>query len=421
MLKFILYGKKLRGKWVLVRMGGRAAKESKPNWLLIKEHDEYERKPDDPAITEEAPDSVATKRDLEAIARDEDHVWNSNRPERAPAEKRPCMGGRVRGSPRHPSLWTFPGSASSCPTSSRRSLPHKLRKLPAERSGSTSSNSTGIAFRRICSARNPPAPRCAFSRAMDSTGPTACRRSRNELERLKIDGAILDGEVVVLTESGETSFAALQAAFDESKPSPLTYFVFDLLHLNGYNLRNQPLIQRKQLLADLVETLPPDGSIRLSEHVEGNGRRDLRGSLPSGRGGHCFQTKRGTLIPPDGVHPGSRSSAFAKQEFVIGGFTSAVDGAQNRSGASALCCWDIMKAASSSMPDVPAPVSRRILSRKLRERLEALRRPKPAFAEVPPEARRGAVLDGTEVGRRSTVPRLDGGSPRSPIQLQRHP
>ena len=42
-LKFILHGKKLHGKWVLVRMGGKAANESKPNWLLIKEHDEYEQ------------------------------------------------------------------------------------------------------------------------------------------------------------------------------------------------------------------------------------------------------------------------------------------------------------------------------------------------------------------------------------------
>src|SRR5271169_5881266 len=41
-LKFTLHGEKLKGKWALIRMGGRAANESKPNWLLIKEHDEYE-------------------------------------------------------------------------------------------------------------------------------------------------------------------------------------------------------------------------------------------------------------------------------------------------------------------------------------------------------------------------------------------
>ena len=42
-LKFILHGTKLKGKWALIRMGGKWAKEKKPNWLLIKEHDEYEQ------------------------------------------------------------------------------------------------------------------------------------------------------------------------------------------------------------------------------------------------------------------------------------------------------------------------------------------------------------------------------------------
>src|ERR1700753_3252261 len=50
-LKFILHGQKLNGHWTLIRMGGRAAQEKKPNWLLIKEHDEYERREDATPIT----------------------------------------------------------------------------------------------------------------------------------------------------------------------------------------------------------------------------------------------------------------------------------------------------------------------------------------------------------------------------------
>ena len=48
----------MHGNWALVRMGGSAANESKPNWLMIKEHDEYERSPGDSPITEEAPHSA---------------------------------------------------------------------------------------------------------------------------------------------------------------------------------------------------------------------------------------------------------------------------------------------------------------------------------------------------------------------------
>src|SRR3954447_26678740 len=76
-LKFILHGHKLKGHWTLIRMGGKAAQESKPNWLLIKEHDEYERTAEDPAIVDEAPKSVITHRDLDAIASAADHVWDS--------------------------------------------------------------------------------------------------------------------------------------------------------------------------------------------------------------------------------------------------------------------------------------------------------------------------------------------------------
>jgi len=78
-LKFTLHGTKLKGNWALVRMGGRAARESKPNWLLIKEHDKYERAEDAEPITEEAPDSAVTGRDMGAISAAEDHVWQSHK------------------------------------------------------------------------------------------------------------------------------------------------------------------------------------------------------------------------------------------------------------------------------------------------------------------------------------------------------
>jgi len=76
-LKFTMHGTKMKGNWTLVRMGGKAANEKKPNWLLIKEHDGFERGKDDPAITDEAPNSVVTDRSLDQIAANEDHVWNS--------------------------------------------------------------------------------------------------------------------------------------------------------------------------------------------------------------------------------------------------------------------------------------------------------------------------------------------------------
>ena len=66
------------------------------------------------------------------------------------------------------------------------------------------------------------------------------------LAELPVEDALLDGEVVVFDEEGKTSFADLQAAFQEGKKKPLTYVIFDLLHLNGHNLRNLPLEQQKK-------------------------------------------------------------------------------------------------------------------------------------------------------------------------------
>ena len=77
-LKFILHGTKLKGKWALIRMHGKSGgSEAKPNWLLIKEHDDFERPASDPSITDAEPNSVVTGRSIDQIARSEDHVWNS--------------------------------------------------------------------------------------------------------------------------------------------------------------------------------------------------------------------------------------------------------------------------------------------------------------------------------------------------------
>src|SRR6202046_4830756 len=76
-LKFVMHGRKMKGKWTLVRMGGKPTNETKPNWLLIKERDDFERGKDDPCITVEKPNSAVTARSIEEIAEQEDHVWNS--------------------------------------------------------------------------------------------------------------------------------------------------------------------------------------------------------------------------------------------------------------------------------------------------------------------------------------------------------
>src|SRR4051812_27166437 len=77
-LDFRLEGKKLGGRWHLVRMRKRPGERQEP-WLLIKSADEAARGPKDPDILEEKPKSVASGRSMETIAKAADAVWQSNR------------------------------------------------------------------------------------------------------------------------------------------------------------------------------------------------------------------------------------------------------------------------------------------------------------------------------------------------------
>ena len=73
--------------------------------------------------------------------------------------------------------------------------------------------------------------------------------------RLPLKTAWLDGEVVALLPDGRISFQTLQNAFETHSDSHLVYFVFDLLYLDGYDLRSCPLIDRKRLLSASSRTV----------------------------------------------------------------------------------------------------------------------------------------------------------------------
>jgi DNA primase len=90
------------------------------------------------------------------------------------------------------------------------------------------------------------------------------------LQMLAARDAILDGEVVVLDEYGAADRHELQRDIDAGRTDRLLYFVFDLLYLDGFDLRSVPLIERKRLLAHLLSAWPMR-RIRLADHVEADG------------------------------------------------------------------------------------------------------------------------------------------------------
>jgi len=138
---------------------------------------------------------------------------------------------------------------------------------------------------------------------------------------LQVDNAWLDGEAVVLDSSGQPDFNALQNAFDRRSTAEIVMFVFDLLWLNGTDLREQPLRARRALLRDLMVEHTSD-AIRFSEDFP----QDPVALVASA----CKMKLEGIIGKRgDAPYRSGRSAAWVKikcylrQEFVVGGFTRA--------------------------------------------------------------------------------------------------
>ncbi|MGE0521056.1 MAG: non-homologous end-joining DNA ligase [Candidatus Binatia bacterium] len=139
--------------------------------------------------------------------------------------------------------------------------------------------------------------------------------------RLPVRAALLDGEVAVLLPDGSTSFQALQNVVDPARAGRLVYFVFDLLHLDGVDIRALPLEQRKAELRRLLSRIPADSDVlRYADHIVGNGPAVLARACESGAEG--IVAKRRDLPYQPGRGSGwLKAKCLQRQEFVIGGFT----------------------------------------------------------------------------------------------------
>jgi bifunctional non-homologous end joining protein LigD len=142
---------------------------------------------------------------------------------------------------------------------------------------------------------------------------------RDAVRELKINDAIIDGEIVALDEKGRSSFQALQRfELGESRP-PIFYYAFDLLELNGKDLTREPVIERKAQLEKMLNHAP--AAIRYSSALG----EDAEALLPKIR-----KLQLEGLIgkrKDSAYEPGRRSGAWIKlklvqeQEMVIGGYT----------------------------------------------------------------------------------------------------
>src|SRR5882757_5981885 len=88
-----------------------------------------------------------------------------------------------------------------------------------------------------------------------------------ELKKQK-HNVVLDGEVVVLNEKGRSDFQKLQH-YEDNTQYPICYYIFDVLSIDGTDTKSLPLVQRKQLLKQL---LPKNAVLKYSDHITGKGK-----------------------------------------------------------------------------------------------------------------------------------------------------
>src|SRR3989344_359847 len=142
--------------------------------------------------------------------------------------------------------------------------------------------------------------------------------------KLKAKSYIIDGEVVWLDKNGVTHFSQLQRSLENNSSDELRYYVFDLLFLDGKDLREMPLLQRKQLLKKLIKN-SKTAHILLSEYQTASGSKVFKSACHLGLEG--IISKRS-----DAPYSSGRGSSWVKtkctnvQEFVICGYTVQENG-----------------------------------------------------------------------------------------------
>ncbi len=356
-LKFRLEGKRLRGSWHLVRTKGTGkAGGDKPSWLLFKGSDDEASTTRD--ITQEDA-SVVSGRTMPAIARQADRGTPANpRAKDAPPDLATIAGARRA---------SFPDAALPC------QLARPTLKVP---DGDSWFHEIKLDGYRILAHVEGDKVELFTRNGLDWTARFATLA--RALAKARLGQAVLDGEMVALDERGHSSFQALQNALaEDTRAAELAYFVFDLLYLDGWDLRGCRLDRRKELLRELL-AVRASAAIRYSDHLVGNG--------PAAHAQACQLGLEGLVSKRrDATYRAGRGDAWlkakcaARQELVVGGF-SAPRGSRQHLGALLLGVY--RKGELRYAGKVGTGFSEASL-RELERKLAPLERKDPPFADPP--------------------------------------
>lgn len=300
-LHFILHGHRMKGEWIMIRLKPRG-REKAENWLLRKVADEHAGGSDDLVATHlTGVESGLTMAEIAAGKKPSKKRASSAKAE-PPAAAAPAP--ELRAKKVKPEGITPPFRPVQLAT--------LVDHVPAGNAWLHEMKYDG--YRTLISIGGGDGR--AYTRSgldwTDKFAPVVA-----DAATLDVASALLDGEAVVLDAEGRTSFQALQNALKED-PGSILYYAFDLLALDGEDLTDRPLTERKEKLAALIGS--GTSKIRYSDHIAGRGE-ELFGTF-------CEAGLEGVISKrADAKYVGSRSGSWVKtkcikrQEFVIVGWT----------------------------------------------------------------------------------------------------
>ena len=311
-LQFTLDGKKLHGGWHLVRMHRRRG-EKRDNWLLIKQKDEAARSARDKDILEEQPLSVKTGRTMEEIAGGaKKSATKKATPRQKAGRKKTAKAATAKGAAKRKSKRKCAGDP--LPDFVPPSLATLSDKAPEAGNWIHEIKFDGY---RIQARLEDGKAKLLTRKGLDWTHKFS--DVAKAVAGLPATTALIDGELVVNDERGVSSFSALQRALKSGDSGAMSYYVFDLLHLNGDDLRPLPLTHRKAALAQLLKEAGDTGPIHLSESIKEPGPVLVKHAYKLGLEGIISKRANASYHSGRG-HDWLKTKCSDRQEFVIAGF-----------------------------------------------------------------------------------------------------
>ena len=317
-LDFELHGEKLGGHWHLVRMHGKP-REKRENWLLIKGDDEFARPGGGDDILEERPESVKTGREVAEVA-GEALGWSSKTGRINEATKARTRSGAPKSPLAGASQVAFP-DASKIKGAKKASMPDFLEPMLATLASTAPAGDRWLHEIKFDGYRLQARIEAGRVKLLTRSGLEWTKKFGKAvvvaLQDLGVGTAIIDGELVVETDSGASDFSALQADLSKGRSDRFVFYVFDLLYLDGYDLRALSTVERKSLLEGVVAG--DGGMIRYSSHFEESGATVLRHACRLSLEGIVSKLRDAPYRAGRGKS-WLKSKCSARQEFVIGGY-----------------------------------------------------------------------------------------------------